>query len=241
MSSDEAEDASVHSDAEERILSTGLLTIRLERLIKRVLSSPLQREFLTRAELRVPKHLDMRDMGRAVMDKVNTMDTERMIQLLKEAMFCQLRAASERASWYTFALHGQAVVTSPRGRRKIARHIEHALDGTADALVDRLQEAVWVVLFSRHQLQGLKSARRHTPVTATALVWYPGEPALYCSRPKPAGRLLAAVSAGLGFSEARPYPLSGRKLSTMRLMFTAKKSRRFHDCELPADEYPLEM
>ncbi|KAF0290764.1 hypothetical protein FJT64_011027 [Amphibalanus amphitrite] len=196
--------ASVHSDAEERILSTGLLTIRLERLIKRVLSSPLQREFLTRAELRVPKHLG--------------------------------HARTWAAPSWT-----RPVVTSPRGRRKIARHIEHALDGTADALVDRLQEAVWVVLFSRHQLQGLKSARRHTPVTATALVWYPGEPALYCSRPKPAGRLLAAVSAGLGFSEARPYPLSGRKLSTMRLMFTAKKSRRFHDCELPADEYPLEM
>ena len=237
-----SEDESLESAPDEdQILSTGLLSIRLERLVKQVLATPLQREFLSRANLRVPKHLTTKELCHAVMDKVNAMDTLMMIQLLKDATFCKLCAACEKSAWYTFKLHGQALVTSPRGRRKIARHIEHALDGTADALVERVQEAVWVVLFNRQQLERLQSARRLSAVTATALVWYPGEEALYCSRPRPAARLLPAVCSGLGFVEARPYPLSGRRLSSMRLMFTAKKSKKFCDSELPVDEYPLAM
>ena len=241
-SSEEEEDDSVGSGPDEdEILSTGLLSIRLERLVKHVLTTPLQREFLVRADLRTPKHLSAKELGRVIMDKVDGMDTMAKISLLKEATFCKLRAACEKSAWYTFTLHGQAVVTSPRGRRKIARHIEHALDGDADVLVERAQEAVWVVLFSRPQLERLRSARRLTAVTATALVWYPGEAALYSSRARPPARLLPAVCSGLGFSQARPYPLSGRRLSSMRLMFTAKKSRKFHDSELPADDYPLDM
>lgn len=240
-SEEEEDDSAGAAPDEDEILSTGLLSIRLERLVKHVLATPLQREFLAQADLRAPKHLSAKELGRVIMTKVDVMDTEAKISLLKQAIFCKLRAACEKSAWYTFTLHGQALVTSPRGRRKLARHIEHALDGDADVLVERVQEAIWLVLFNRPQLERPRNIRRLTPVTATALVWYPGEAALYSNRPKPAARLLPAVSSGLGFSEARPYPLSGRRLSSMRLMFTAKKSRKFHDRELPVDDYPLDM
>ncbi|XP_037076799.1 uncharacterized protein LOC119097967 [Pollicipes pollicipes] len=110
---------------------------------------------------------------------------------------------------------------------------------SSEAAVAWFEEAVWVVLFERRQLQRLAQARRLPTVTATVLVWYPGEAALYCNRARCKERVLTAVSGALGYAHARPIRLSGRRLSTMRLMFTASTSRKFYDCSIPGDEYPL--
>lgn len=79
--------------------------------------------------------------------------------------------------------------------------------------METFEEAVWVVVFPRSQLQKLTQARSMTQLTATVFVWYAGEPALYSNRSKCNPHMLSVSSGARGIAAwVVPYQRSMAKL-----------------------------